>query len=250
MTRAGVLGSALVRHALVPILVAALLLGGGGFALFAWLESREEQAVAAARFERERRSERAEEARERRWDDLGRASEPFVPGLLDGVRLGITSADLRRARPSAMPPTRTTSNEPRWEEALPNGAQVVYVFDRGGDRLARLQVLSQVPAEGVEPHLRAMRDRYGDPRLVVRCSDRSAAGVPTLRFVWGDERVALQDILLVHPSGVSVTLYLGPADLLAESFTAGGCTPVRSREELDQLGVATPEMLEPRVVAP
>lgn len=236
-----------MRHALVPVLVAALLLIGGGLALFAWLESREEEAVAAARFEREERAEQAREARERRWDDLGRASEAFVPGLLAGVRLGLPADALRRARPSAMPPARTTSNEPHWEESLPNGAQVVYVFDRSGDRLARLQVLSQVPAEGVAPHLQAMRDRYGDPTLVMRCTERSAAGVPTLRFVWGDERVVLQDIFLVHPSGVSVTLYLAPADTLADSLNAGGCLPVRSRDELDQLGVATPEMLSPRV---
>jgi len=236
-----------VRHALVPLVVAALLLGGGGIALFAWLESREEAAVAAARYEREERAAEARDARERRWEDLGRASEAYVPGPLAGIRLGIGADDLRRARPSATPPLRTTSNEPRWEEALPNGAQVVYVFDRSGDRLARLQVLSQVPAEGVAPHLQAMRDRYGDPKLVARCTERSAAGVPTLRFVWGDERVVLQDIFLVHPSGVSVTLYLAPADTLADSFTAGGCLPVRSREELDRLGVATPEMLAPRV---
>lgn len=238
-----------MRQAFVPLAVAALLLGGGALAYVSWATAKEEEAIAAARLSRERRQEEARQGRERRWEELGRASAPYVPAMLQGVVLGQPTAELRRARPGAMPPMRTGSGEPRLEESLPNGAQVVYVLDRD-DRLERIQVLSQVPAEGVAPHLHAMRDRYGDPQAVLRCSAQSAAGVPTLRFVWGDERVALQDIFLVHPGGVSVTLYVGAADALAGSLRAGGCVPVRSGAELESLGVATPEMIQPRVVGP
>ncbi len=239
------LPSRAVRQALVPVAAAALLLGGGALAYFSWATARDEQAVAAARLNRERRQEDAQRDRERRWEELARASEPYIPSTLRGVRIGQPVAELRRARPSAAPPMRTGSGEPRLEEALPNGAQVVYVLDRAAARLERIQVLSQVPAEGVAPHLRAMRDRYGDPLAVLRCSAQSAAGVPTLRFVWGDERVTLQDIFLIHPGGISVTLYLGAAEALAGSLRAGGCVPVRSGAELESLGVATPEMIRP-----
>jgi hypothetical protein len=239
-----------VRQALVPIAIAAVLLAGGAVALFAWLDAKEETALAEARFERQARAAHAREASERRWTDLRGASERYVPSMLRGVHLGMSTAELRRARPAATPPTRALSGESRLEETLSNGAQVVYVFDASGDRLARLQVLSQIPVEGVPPHLQAMRDRYGDASAVLRCSERSAAGVPTLRFVWADERVALQDIFLVHPNGVSVTLYVSAADTLRDSLAAGGCAPVRSREELNDLAIATPEMLSPRVVSP
>ncbi|MCB9602917.1 MAG: hypothetical protein H6720_21580 [Sandaracinus sp.] len=237
-----------MRRALPLLAVLVVIAGALGF--FAWQSAREEEALAAARFAREQRAERAEEDRNRRWEELGRASAEYVPGMLGEVRLGLTRNALLQARPGATPPMRTGSGEPRLEEALPNGAQVVYVLDRAGERVARVQVLSQIPAEGVPPHLQAMRDQYGDPQVVLRCSEQSAAGVPTLRFVWGDERVAMQDIFLIHPRGVSVTLYVAGADALADSLRAGGCAPVRSREELDQLGVATPEMLAPRVIDP
>ncbi|MEZ4247776.1 MAG: hypothetical protein R3B99_06015 [Polyangiales bacterium] len=234
-----------MRRALPLLAVLALVAGALGF--FAWQSAREE---ASPRRFCSRATCHGAEDRNRRWEEFGRASAEYVPGMLGEVRLGITRNALLQARPGATPPMRTGSGEPRLEESLPNGAQVVYVLDRAGERLARIQVLSQIPAEGVPPHLQAMRDQYGDPQVVLRCSEQSAAGVPTLRFVWGDERVAMQDIFLIHPRGVSVTLYVAGADALADSLRAGGCAPVRSREELDQLGVATPEMLAPRVIDP
>ncbi|MBX3248383.1 MAG: hypothetical protein KF901_14485 [Myxococcales bacterium] len=235
-----------MSRALVPVVVAFLALVLGAWAVFAWIEHRDEQARVAAEETRQARQARAEQRRAERAEAIADESTRFVPDALGGVRLGMSLQELRSARPAATPPLRVTAGETRWEEELANRAKVVYGFGASGERLAMIQVLSQIPPEGVGPHLAAMQDRYGPATVVMRCSAQSAAGVPTLRFLWQGASVTLQDVLLIHEGGVSLTLYVTSNEATAASLRAGGCAPVRSRDELEELQIATPEMLRER----
>lgn len=235
-----------MSRALVPVVVASLVLVIGAWAVFAWIDRRDEEARASAEEARQARQARVEARRRERAEAVTEESARFIPDALGGVRLGMSLADLRSARPAATPPMRVTPGETRWEEELANRAKVVYGFGDDSAHLAMVQVLSQIPPEGVGPHLTAMQDRYGSATVVMRCSAQSAAGVPTLRFLWQGANVTLQDILLIHDGGVSLTLYVTSNAATAASLRAGGCAPVRSRDELDELQMATPEMLRER----
>ncbi|HJL47706.1 MAG TPA: hypothetical protein RMG45_17760, partial [Polyangiaceae bacterium LLY-WYZ-15_(1-7)] len=173
----------------------------------------------------------------------------LVPPMLEGVALGQSEREVRSARPEAVTRrVRTPPGEFWLEERLGNGAQALFAFGDEERVLQQVQVLSRIDPRGVGPHLTAMNEQYGRPTGVWRCSAQSAAGVPTLRFTWRKSHVSVQDIFLVHPGGVSITLYVAPTETIRQSLTIGGCRPVRSREDLDDLPFATPEMLQGREV--
>ncbi len=225
--------------------IALALALGGGFGVLAYLDAQE----AARQQEARRAREERRRARERQRAEVLRAareeSRRVVPEILEGVAIGMGIEELRAVRRAARGSDVERRAAERWfEETLSNGAQVLYGFT--DDRLVMLQVLSRIDPRGVGPHLTAMRERYGTPTGVYRCSAQSAAGVPTLRFLWRRSHLTVQDIFLIHAGGVSVTLYIAPTDRVAGSLQVAGCRPVRSREELGELPFATPEMLEGR----
>ncbi len=233
-------------RAWVPLLVALTVAIGGGLGVLAYLDSLEEAQREQAR---ETHRRQREQERLAALDAVREESAEVVPEALAGARLGMTVAELRRARPHAVPSAVERRAAELWlEETLSNGAQALYGFN--DDRMVMLQVLSRIDPRGTGPHLTAMRELYGTPSGVFRCSAQSAAGVPTLRFLWRRNHLTVQDIFLIYAGGVSVTLYIAPTELVVGSLQVAGCRPVRSREELDELPFATPEMLEGRQTSP
>jgi len=242
------------RSPFVPLGLALVLVGGaaGGIAWFD-ASAREEARERRERRRAERREEREEleERVEQESTRLIEASSGKMPAALEGVALGQPRAEVARLRPSIAPSDAQRADDFLWmEERLGNGAQILYAFHPPTDRLIQVQVLSHVPPRAVGPHLTAMNDRYGPPTGIWNCSAQSAAGVPTRRFTWREENVTVQDILLVHPGGVSLTLYVAPTEMIGASLQLGGCRPVTNREELSDLEVATPEQLQGREVQP
>ena len=176
---------------------------------------------------------------------LGDESATLIPEMLSGVELGMSLDELRAARPAARAPARPASDPTKMflEEQLPNGANVMYGLERRSRRLLQVQVLSRMPAvEGIAPHLTAMNEQYGSPTGIWDCPDTE--GLPTRRFTWRRAVTTVSDVFLVHPGGVSVTLYIAPSEVIERSLRMSSCRPVRSREELETFPVATAEQIQ------
>ncbi|MCC6873556.1 MAG: hypothetical protein IT378_04535 [Sandaracinaceae bacterium] len=227
------------------VLIAAVVLALIGFV--GWWGLRE--ASEQARADRDAASrERAE--REARRDGAARSeSADLMPDVLRGLALGMTLDEVRASRsaggasPSAIGASRGPGfGEPglsALEEQLPNGARVVYGFR--DERLERLQVLSLLPsAEAIGPHLAAMNARYGTPTGAWDCPQ--TGGVPTRRFTWRHARTTVSDVFLIYGGRVSVTLYIAPSSVIAQSLARSSCRPI-SADELEVFPVATPEQM-------
>ncbi len=238
-------------RAMLPFAIAIGVAVAGAWGVFAYMDAQEQEAAEAAEARRAARRAEADASRLRENATLLARSEPLVPAMLRGVLLGQSVDEVRGARASITRSTTARDPDMVWfEEMLGNGGQVLYGFEPRGPSLRMIQVMSRIDPRGVGPHLTAMKDTFGDPAGVMRCSAQSAAGVPTLRFLWRNGEVSLQDIFLVHPGGVSITLYVSDTDTIVESLRTGRCQAVRNREDLADLPFATPEMLQGRELTP
>lgn len=234
--------AAVSRPTLIAGLVVLALLGGGLFAWDLYTTAEEEQAAARRESRQEARERERERELEELAEDLREASTDQFPPPLEQLALGITEAELRALRPNIQP--KDEERPGTWfEERLGNGAQAIYAIGDESGRLGQVQVLSMVPPEGIPPHLTALVERYGSPTGAWHCPSQSPAGVPTRRFTWRMDQIAIQDIILVHPGGVSITLYIAPADVIGQSLQLSRCRPVENREEMINLPVATEEQL-------
>jgi len=230
------------RPTLIAGLVVLVVLGGGLIAWDAYTTAQEEKAAARRESRRESRESERQRELEELADDLREASEGQFPPPLEQLALGMTEAELRTFRPNIQP--KEEERPGTWfEERLGNGAQAIYAIGEESGRLGQVQVLSMVPPEGIPPHLTALVERYGSPTGAWHCPAASAAGVPTRRFTWRMEAIAVQDIILVHPGGVSITLYIAPAEVIGQSLQLSRCRPVENREEMANLPVATEDQL-------
>lgn len=205
-----------------------------GLAALALYEPEPSQPSARPSVDRDDRDERTR-AR------LRRESERLVPPLLEGIHVGMSLEDARRARPAMVPDLQSPNPEARstlvFEERLANGARAVYIFARRDRRLERLQVLSLLPStSAITPHLAAMNEQYGAPTGVWDCPD--TGGVPTRRFTWRHGELTVSDVFLVHEGRVSVTLYIAPSAVIERSLRMGACQPVRDPSEIDRFPVA------------
>ncbi len=231
------------RSTLLAFLGVALL-GGATYGFVAWQEAEDvARAEAAAERREERRAERVASETEAS-EPLVRESTAKMPREIAGVALGMTLDALRQARSQARPSTRASAPSETWlEERLESGAQVLYRITGATDRLTQVQLLSQTTVEAIAPHLVAMKERYGQPTGIWDCPAESAAGVPTRRFTWRGEHVTLQDVFLVYPGGVSITLYIAPTLAIAQSLQLGRCTALGPDADLGAFPIATPEQL-------
>ena len=221
----------------VPILVALGLAVVGTVVAFAILDARDEARLEELRAQRE-------EQRERRADERfaahRRESASVLPAPLAGAAIGMRERELREARPNVQTdPTPRDAAEKWLKENLASGSVALYGFDDG--RLSRIQVQSQIDPRGVGPHLTAMREEYGAPSGVYRCAP--VGGIGTLRFVWRKSHLSVQDIFLFHTGGVAVNLYIAPTPTVVSSLQMSQCRPIRSRAELEDLPIATPDLL-------
>lgn len=230
--------SALARGIATLVGVAALI-GGGVWLSRVWRQH--EQDAAHARAQAERRA--AEEREQERSARLRRESEALIPDLLEGIYLGMPLAEARRVRPRMTPELSNDNPEARgttiFDENLPNGARVVYVFTRSPDRLERVQILSMLPSvEAVAAHLAAMNTQYGAPTGIWDCPQ--TGGVPTRRFTWRHGETTVSDVFLVVGERVSVTLYIAPSAVIERSLRMGSCVPVNDPARIGAFPVAQP----------
>ena len=226
---------------LAVAVVAALVVGGYAY----WREHEAAEVTAEAQAARARREERQRRERER-IDAIGRESDALMPPLLEGIRLGMTKIEARRARPALTPNTAGADPaEPHlesWEERFENGARAVYVFERESELLQRVQVLSLLPdVRAIAPHLTAMNEQYGTPTGVWDCPDTQ--GVPTRRFTWRHGNTTIADIFLIVGNRVSQTLYIAPTPVIHLSLRRAACRPLTDRDQLGNFPVASPEQL-------
>lgn len=234
---------AIGRSTLIPAALVVALAGAAVAGYLYWEDQRErERQLAEERreeAERARFAERAEQWHERLRAESGR----LMPEVLGDVVLGMDVEALRAERPRArLERERTDPQKFFWEEQLGNGAQVMYGFDKVSSRLLHVQILSRMPTpEAIAPHLTAMNETYGTPTGVWDCPDTE--GVPTRRFTWRGDVTSMADIFLLHESGISVTLYIAPTEVIHRSLMMSGCRPLESADQLEVFPVATREQL-------
>lgn len=199
----------------------------------------DDEAAAAREAEREREVEE-------RWDDVAEESRDLVPRMIEGIELGMGLLQAQQRRPgierNGVAQNPDEPNMRFFEERLPNGARVVYGFERESQRLQRIQVLSMLPSpEAIGPHLQAMNDQYGTPTGIWDCPN--TGGVHTRRFTWRHGQTTVSDVFLVYGGRVSVTLYIAPTGIIHRSLRMAGCRAVRDAEEASTFPVTSPEQM-------
>jgi hypothetical protein len=229
------------RETLTALAVVVILLGGGILAFNVWTDH--EAAIAEA--ERDaRRAEREAEAEAARAE-LREESADAMPELLEGVALGQTVDEVRRARPPRALAPSTSRSDPDlslFEEHLPNGAEIMYGFDADDGTLVQVQVLSLLPTlEGLTPHLAAMHERYGAPTGIWDCP--RTGDMPTRRFTWRRSHTTIADVMLIYGNRISLTLYIATSDAMGVSLRRSGCHPTPP-DQLDQFPTASPEQVQ------
>ena len=221
----------------VPILAAVAVAVIGTLAVFGILDTQEERRQEELR---EQRREELARRSDERSEAMIRESGNIMPAPLEGAAIGMRERELREARPHAQTDPTPRAAAQKWLlERLTSGSVALFGFNE--DRLALIQVQSQIDPRGVGPHLTAMREQYGRPSGVYRCAP--AGGIGTLRFVWRKSHLSVQDIFLFHTGGVAVNLYIAPTDTVGTSLQMSQCRPIRSRAELEDLPIATPDLL-------
>jgi len=230
------------RATLVAAFVVLALCGGGVWGYVEWDARRQSEAAEARRVAREA------DARERREQAIAwvaavqEESKEKMPPMLEGLGLGMTLDEVRHLRPQSQPhPTAREPGKLFLGERLRNGAEVVYGFEARSRRLLQIQIMSRMPVEGVGPHLAAMNEEYGRPTGIWDCPQ--TGGVPTRRFTWRGSEVALADIFLVHPGGVSVTLYIAATETIGLSLRRSACHPVEG-DAIGTFPTATAEQID------
>ena len=223
--------------------LAALFVFGAAW----WMKASEDAEITTASQAREARRREREERQRERWERVRDESDALVPALLEGIHLGMSIDQARRARPAMEPNVvQRDAEEPdlvHFEERFENGARAVYVFEQDPDRLQRIQVLSMLPnGEAIAPHLMAMNEQYGTPTGVWDCPQ--TGGVPTRRFTWRHGQVTVVDIFLVYGGRVSQTLYIAPTEVIGRSLVRSRCHPVPP-DQITTFPAADPAQLQP-----
>lgn len=230
------------RTTVLPALIALALVGGGGGALY-WYTNQ--VAADEASEARELRATEREERREQAmgWlQDVQSESRDLMPPMLEGIGLGMGLDEVRGQRGEGLQPSRNREEGKIWmEEHLRNGAQILLGFEASSRRLIQVQVLSRVPVEAIGPHLTAMSEQYGSPTGIWDCPN--TGGLPTRRFTWRKNHTTIADVFLVHPGGISITLYIAPTETIGNSLRIAACRPIQSREDLGNFPIATPEQV-------
>lgn len=230
------------RATAIAAVVVLALFGGVAWGYGEWSDRRDAEAAEQRRQEREAATRERQERAIAWVAAVQEESKEKMPPMLAGLGLGMTLDEVRHLRPSVQP--RPGAPEPGkilLEERLRNGAEVVYGFEAQSRRLLQIQIMSRMPVRGVGPHLAAMNEQYGRPTGIWDCPQ--TGGVPTRRFTWRGSEVALADIFLVHPGGVSVTLYIAASETIGQSLRISACHPVEG-DAIGTFPVATPEQLE------
>ena len=224
------------RETWVPLLI-LLVLGGGGFGVWSWMDQHEEEARVTERETRER-EQRAHETEEMRSE-----SARLLGDVLPGVELGTDIAAVRSVRPSVAPSTsRVDAGFELYGEQLSNGAQVMYAFDASTHLLERVQLLSQLQSiDGIAPHLTAMHDRYGAPTGIWDCTDEGS--IRTRRFTWRGSHLGMADIVLLYGERVSLTLYVTTNTQMGRSLQRAGCT-LTPADQIDHFPTAAPAQIQ------
>ena len=235
-----------VRRRLIIGVGVGLVVAVVGMGLY--LRSREASRERAREARQARRAQQRSEREEAMSDyvqSLRTQTTGKMPAPLDALSLGLDETELLALRPRITPRIRQgPAQAGRWfEERLPDGGQALYGFDEATDRLAQMQLLSLTQPEGIDTHFRNLVSLYGPPTGAWHCPETSPAGVATRRFTWRINDVSIQDVWLVHPGGVSLTLYIAPTAVIAQSLRLSECRPVQSRDELLDIPVASPDQL-------
>jgi hypothetical protein len=228
------------RETAIPLALVVLVLIALG-AASRWLDTQHE---AEAETQHQARVHEREEAAARQREEVRTESRGLLANVVPGVELGADVAALIAARPADAVRESTSRVDPGftlYEEALPNGAQVMYAFEARSGRLARVQALSQLESvESIAPHLTMMRESFGPPTGVWDCRDPS--GIATRRFTWRGTNVGLADILLVYGGRISLTLYVTTNEQMVSSLERARCTTV-TPEQLEQFPTTSPAQI-------
>lgn len=156
-------------------------------------------------------------------------SEPaLLPNLFEGITLGTTLSSVRARRAIEAP--EQTELGLVYVEPLSETERAVYIFRN--DRLVLVQHLRRSSPEDAPELLRQTITRLGSPASTWNCAGEAGSPLPTQRLVWRNETVAAQEILLVHPTGVSLTFIAGSAHDISQSLERSNCRPMTSSTDL------------------
>ncbi len=190
-----------------------------------WCPSLRAQKVAASR--RRLRPSRPQRPSARQL--LAQASRELVPTPVAGAELGMSEAELARARPAAH--RHEAGDQPLWlayTEAA-DRTHAYYFFSRTGRTLSRMQVLTTLEGHGaIGGRLRALQQRFGAAEMAFDCPPVPGQKLPIRRFVWMRGPVAGVDSYLLTDKTVSVTWSVEPRKELLASVGAARCDLVKS----------------------
>jgi hypothetical protein len=157
---------------------------------------------------------------------LARASQRVLTDL-PGVYLTMLQTDLVRVRPAAR--RNSEGDEPTrllLQEELPNGRMALYFTDKNDLRLQRVQLATRLRGvEEIQDRVDAEGARFGVPTGIWDCPLLQGS-LPTRRFTWLQDGVAVMDNYLIVGESVSATLVVAAAAVIKDSLMQANCRPV------------------------
>jgi hypothetical protein len=164
-----------------------------------------------------------------RRTELAQASRSRLPADLAGVFLGMDEDALKAARPSARRHPRSDAPDYYvYHERRSPAGQVLYLFQRSTQRLARVQLAEQLPDDAALPvRIQRLQQRFGAPSGIWDCP-MVAGQLPTRRFSWtrgGAGDLGIMDVVLLLGPRVLATTYFGEIGDIQGSLRSAGCVP-------------------------
>jgi hypothetical protein len=161
---------------------------------------------------------------------LGRASAQRLPRELKGVFLGMEAAGLKLVRPRAKHHAAADgSGYAALTEVFPapgTRKQVLYLFESGRRRLARVQIAEPLAGpEAVIPRIADLQSEYGPPSGVWNCPPREGQ-LPSRRMTWTRGLVGVMDVVLMLREHASATLYVAAVADVQTSLEQAACVAV------------------------
>lgn len=183
--------------------------------------------------------------RARAIEQLGQIAETshgLMPEGYEALYISMPFDHLQRLRPNIRRERgalgQRDDGQEVWAEDDPGGARVVYLVSAGGQLLTQVQFMSRLDrAEELDPHFRALQQRYGQPTGVWNCPETPTAS-PMRRFTWRREGASLMEAILIHGSSIAVTLVVAATGDVGAAVQRAQCQPARNAQEIANFPVA------------
>lgn len=158
---------------------------------------------------------------------LANDSAPLLGLKVPGVMLEMSLGELRRLRPRVKrQPAADRERLTVYEEQLRDGQRALYFFGGPAERLARVQVASQLPqVDAIVERVLDLQQRLGATSGVWDCP-ATHGQVPTRRYSFQRGQAAAAEVFAIIGEHALATFYVTSSKQLRDSLELAECRPI------------------------